>query len=78
MNSRASLTLGDSNMKRHKEVETLKVRSSNNGVARSRTYSLIHVYLRVSSKPEFDRSFTLSFSNSGGLVLLRAADISVL
>jgi hypothetical protein len=77
MNNRASLTLGDSNMKRHKEVETLEVRSSNNGVACSRTYSLIHVHLRVSSKPEFDRPFTLSFSNGGGLVLLRVSDISM-
>jgi hypothetical protein len=77
MNNRASLTLGDSNMKRHKEMEILEDRSSNNGVARSRTYSLIHVHLRVSGKPEFDRPITLSFSNGGGLVLLRVTDISV-
>jgi len=78
MNNRASLTLGISNMKRHKEVETLETRSLNNGVARSRTYSLIHVHLGVSSKPEFDRSFTFSFSNRGGLMLLRVADISMM
>ena len=77
MNNRASLTLVDSNMKRHKEMEILYVRSSNNGVARSRTYSLIHVQLRVPSKPELDRPITLSFSNGGGLVLLRVTDISV-
>lgn len=77
MNNRESLALGDSNMKRHNEVETLQVRSSNNGVARSRISLLIHVHLRVSSKPEFDWPSTISLSDRRGIVLLRVVGVSM-
>lgn len=79
MNKRASLALGDSKMKRHKEVETLKTLSKRDHLpTQSREHSLIHVYLRVSSKPELDRAPAIPFSDCGRLVTLRVADVSMM
>ena len=39
MNKRASLTLGDSKMKRHNEVETLKTSSKRDHPSKENTYS---------------------------------------
>jgi hypothetical protein len=75
MNNNESLAFGDWNMIRHNEVEILEDIKQRR--ARSRTYSLIHVHLLVPSKPEFDRPFSLLFSNRGGLMTLRVADISM-
>ena len=80
MNDKASLALGDSNMIRHNEVEILEVidqrRESFTTVVYSR-YSLIHIYLLVLSKPEFDCTLSITLSDRGGLVTLRATDISM-
>ena len=76
MNDKASLAFGDSNMIRHNEVETLE--SSDNSKARLKTYSLMHIDLLVSIKPEFDRPIALSFSDRGGFKTFRIAGISIL
>ena len=75
INNKVLLSLGDSNMIRHNEVEILKaVNQRRNSFT---TDSLIHVHLLVLSKPELNRTFPLSFSDRGGLVTLRVADISM-
>jgi hypothetical protein len=76
MSHKESLAFGNWNMIRHNEVEILEDIKSDED--RSRAYSLIHVRLLVPSKPQFDRPIALSFSNRGGLMTPRVADISML
>lgn len=77
MNKRASLTLGDSKMRRHNEVEILKKHQTNT-TTRPREHILIHVHLRVSGKPELNRAPAFPFSDCGRFITFNMADVSIL